>query len=149
MARGEEIAAENRLGAQIRDTLGLFRASGFGRRAALLVAALVAVIGLTAYMQIRLNAWNEPFYDALTRKDMAAFVTQLGVFATLAGILLVLNVSQLWLDQTMKLTLRRGLFRALVRDWMSPGRALRLSRAARSARIPTSACRPISTSWPI
>ncbi|MCE8468971.1 hypothetical protein LZ189_07915, partial [Rhodovulum sulfidophilum] len=102
MARGEEIAAENRLGAQIRDTLGLFRASGFGRRAVLLVAALVAVIGLTAYMQIRLNAWNEPFYDALTRKDMAAFVTQLGVFATLAGILLVLNVSQLWLDQTMK-----------------------------------------------
>lgn len=136
LARGEEIAAENRLGAQIRDTLGLFRASGFGHRAVLLVAALVAVIGLTAYMQIRLNAWNEPFYDALTRKDMAAFVTQLGVFATLAGILLVLNVSQLWLDQTMKLTLRRGLFRALVRDWMAPGRALRLSRAGKIGENP-------------
>ncbi|OLS44652.1 hypothetical protein BV509_10075 [Rhodovulum sulfidophilum] len=125
-----------RLGAQIRDTLGLFRSSGFGRRAALLVAALVGVIGLTAYMQIRLNAWNEPFYDALTRKDMAAFVAQLGVFAALAGVLLVLNVSQLWLDQTMKLTLRRGLFRALVRDWMAPGRALRLSRAGKIGENP-------------
>ena len=29
-----------------------------------LAVALVAVVGGTAYMQIRLNAWNGPFYNA-------------------------------------------------------------------------------------
>jgi vitamin B12/bleomycin/antimicrobial peptide transport system ATP-binding/permease protein len=38
----------------------------------LLGVALVAVIGATAFGQIRLNAWNRPFYDALTRKDLAS-----------------------------------------------------------------------------
>ena len=39
-----------------------------------LSVALIAVIGATAYTQIRLNAWNEPFYDALTHKNFPAFV---------------------------------------------------------------------------
>ena len=46
------------------------------------------VVGATAYMQIRLNSWNRPFYNALTNKDMPAFLTQLGVFGEIAGILL-------------------------------------------------------------
>src|SRR5271156_6751586 len=62
--------------------------------------ALVAVVGATAYMQIRLNSWNRPFYNALTNKDMAGFVTQLWVFGEIAGILLVLNVAQMWLNQS-------------------------------------------------
>jgi ABC-type uncharacterized transport system fused permease/ATPase subunit len=37
-----------------------------GRMSILLLAgALVVVIGATAFSQIRLNAWNQPFYDAL------------------------------------------------------------------------------------
>lgn len=63
-------------------------------RLLLLCAALILVIAGTAFMQIRLNAWNQPFYDALTHKDLAAFLRQLGVFAQLAAVLLLLNVSQ-------------------------------------------------------
>jgi len=46
----------------------------------LLNFALVAVILVTAYGQIRLNSWNQPFYDALSRRDLADFLIQLGVF---------------------------------------------------------------------
>lgn len=114
---------------QVSDMAGLLRANRCGPRILWLIAALVAVISATAYAQILLNAWNQPFYDALTQKDVGAFLRQLRVFAELAGLLLVLNVVQLWLDQTLKLTLRRGLFGALLAAWMTPGRALRLARA--------------------
>ena len=40
----------------------------------MLLVALVGVVGATAYMQIRLNAWNQPFYDALAHRDVSAFV---------------------------------------------------------------------------
>ena len=45
-------------------------------------------------MQVRLNAWNQPFYDAVERRDLDGFFHELGVFAVLACILLVLNVAQ-------------------------------------------------------
>ena len=52
---------------------------------------------------------------------------QLGVFAELAGILLVLNVAQMWLNQTSKVVLRQGLVHDLLNEWLVPLRAFRLS----------------------
>ena len=49
------------------------------------MAAAFVVIGATAYLQIRLNSWNKPFYDALSRRDLHDFMVQLGVFFILAG----------------------------------------------------------------
>jgi len=94
-----------------------------------LSAALIAVTGATAYAQIRLNAWNRPFYDALTHKDLASFVRELGIFAIIASILLVLNVAQMWLNQTTRVVLRQGLGHDLLDAWLQPGRAFRLSNA--------------------
>ena len=65
----------------------------------LLAAALCVVVAATAYGQIRLNSWNQPFYDALSRRDFAQFLVQLGVFGLFAGALLVLNVAQRWLGE--------------------------------------------------
>ncbi|KAB0678489.1 ABC transporter ATP-binding protein/permease [Aureimonas leprariae] len=95
----------------------------------LLALALVLVVGAAAYAQIWLNAWNRPFYDALARKDFGAFVHQLGVFAAIAGVLLALNVAQLWLNQTGKVSLREGLVHDLLDEWLKPLRAFRLSNA--------------------
>jgi vitamin B12/bleomycin/antimicrobial peptide transport system ATP-binding/permease protein len=95
----------------------------------LLGIALVAIVGGTAYAQVRLNAWNKPFYDALSRKDLPEFIQQLSVFAILAGVLLVLNVAQMWLNQTTKVVLRQGLVDDLMTQWMAPHRAFRLSNA--------------------
>ena len=94
-----------------------------------LAGALVAVVALTAYGQIRLNRWNKPFYDALSHKELHEFVVQLGVFGLIAGALLVLNVGQRWLVETLKLRLRQGLVFDLIQNWLAPGRAFRLSNA--------------------
>src|ERR1700691_4904317 len=95
----------------------------------LLSGALFTVIAVTAYGQIRLNNWNQPFYDALSRRDFAQFLKQLGVFGLIAGALLVLNVAQRWLGETLKIKLRLGLGLDLIQNWLQPGRSFRLANA--------------------
>jgi putative ATP-binding cassette transporter len=93
----------------------------------LLSGALFLVVAVTAFGQIRLNTWNKPFYDALSHRDFAQFLHQLGIFGVIACALLVLNVGQRWLTETLKLRLRQGLALDLIRNWMQPGRAFRLA----------------------
>jgi vitamin B12/bleomycin/antimicrobial peptide transport system ATP-binding/permease protein len=95
----------------------------------LLSGALFLVIAVTAYGQIRLNSWNEPFYDALSHRNFAQFLDQLGVFGLIAGTLLTLNVGQRWLGETLKIRLRQGLVHDLIQHWLVPGRAFRLTNA--------------------
>ncbi len=92
----------------------------------LLGLGLVAVISATAFGQVRLNAWNQPFYDALAHRDLEAFLFQLLVFSGIAGGLLILNVAQAWLNQTTRLKLREALVRELFDQWLKPRRAFRL-----------------------
>ena len=95
----------------------------------LLSGGIFLDVAVSAYGQIRLNNWNKPFYDALSHHDFGEFLHQLGVFGLIAGALLVLNVAQRWLGETLKLRLRQGLVLDLIRNWMKPGRAFRLSLA--------------------
>ena len=106
-----------------------FRVSRQRNKIVMLAVALVVVVGATAYMQIRLNSWNRPFYNALTNKDWPGFLSQLGVFGEIAGILLVLNVVQMWLNQSSKVVLRQGLVNDLLNEWLMPKRAFRLSNS--------------------
>ena len=109
-------------------TRAIFK-SGVARALTVLMVALVAVIVATAYAQIRINAWNKPFYDALSRRDLHDFLKQLGVFFLIASALLILNVAQRWLGEMLKLKLREGLLHDLVRDWLLPRRAFWLANA--------------------
>ena len=106
----------------------IFR-SPVGKTLTVLMAAIVAVVAATAYGQIRLNGWNKPFYDALSRRDLRDFLFQLGVFFLIAGVLLALNVAQRWLVETLELKLRQGLVLGLLQDWMLPRRAFWLANA--------------------
>jgi putative ATP-binding cassette transporter len=124
----EEIA-NSRLVPQLGMMIGALWAAPVRNTLLVLSSALFIVIAVTAYGQIRLNTWNQPFYDALSRHDFAQFLVQLGVFGMLAGALLILNVAQRWLTETVKLRLRQGLTRDLVRNWLQPGRAFRLANA--------------------
>ena len=90
---------------------------------------IVGVIVATSIGQVLLNRWNQPFYDALARRDMQAFLHQLVVFAVIAGGLLVFNVGQTWLNQTIRLKLREALTLDLIGEWMRPARAFRLAHA--------------------
>ncbi len=92
-----------------------------------LVTSIVIVVVATAYGQVRLNSWNKPFFDALSRRDLHDFFVQLGVFFIIVGCLLVLNVAQRWLVETLKYKLREGLVGDLVKIWMLPRRAFYLA----------------------
>jgi vitamin B12/bleomycin/antimicrobial peptide transport system ATP-binding/permease protein len=100
-------------------------------RAALIALAvsIFIVVAVTAYGQNELNNWNQPFYDALSHRNLNGFLKQLGVFGVIAGALLILNVGQRWLVETSKLKLREGLVHDLVHHWLAPGRAFRLANA--------------------
>jgi putative ATP-binding cassette transporter len=113
--------------------LGLMRRalmnSRVGNRIVGLWTLIFIIVASTTYGQIRLNAWNKPFYDALSRRDFMDFMTQLGVFLIIVGILLVLNVAQRWLTETLKYRMREGIVGDLIRDWMQPRRAFWLANA--------------------
>ena len=109
-------------------TLATF-ASPVGRTLVLLGFAVILVVIATAYGQIRLNRWNKPFYDALSRRDLRDFLFELGVFFLIAGCLLVLNVAQRWLSETLQVKLREGLVQTLLQEWMRPRRAFWLANS--------------------
>lgn len=91
--------------------------------------AILAVIVATSFGQVLLNRWNQPFYDAIQRRDLPEFLHQLVVFAAIAGGLLLLNIVQQWLNQRIDLRLRETLTVDLIDEWMRPNRAFRLTNA--------------------
>jgi vitamin B12/bleomycin/antimicrobial peptide transport system ATP-binding/permease protein len=103
--------------------------SPVGKAIALLICAIILIVAATAYGQIRLNTWNRPFYDALSRRDLRDFLFELGVFFVIATCLLALNVVQRWLVETLELKTRQGLVVSLLQDWMLPRRAFWLTNA--------------------
>lgn len=105
-----------------------FRGSPLRRRLLLLAGGIFAVILATAFGQIVLNRWNQPFYDALQQRNFAGFLHQLMVFFEIAGSLLVLNITQQWLNQMLHLKLREALTRDMIDEWLRPGRAFCVAR---------------------
>ena len=107
-----------------------------GRNTLFALGALCVVVALTAFGQIKLNAWNKPFYDALSLKDVSEFLYQLVIFVVIAGALLALNVAQAWLKEMSKLKLRDGLTHDLFDQWLVPRRAFRLAGAGEIGKNP-------------
>ncbi|RZL95293.1 MAG: ABC transporter ATP-binding protein/permease [Variovorax sp.] len=108
---------------QVRELLGALRVSAVRQTLAALAGGIVVVVAFTAYAQIELNSWNKPFYDAISRRDLRDFIVQVGIFAVIAGVLLVLNVAQKWLAETLQLKLREALVTDLVGLWLQPRQA--------------------------
>ncbi|MBO0734522.1 MAG: ABC transporter ATP-binding protein/permease [Methylocapsa sp.] len=134
MARRQ--GAKGELAPQVWMMIRTFWDSPGRNRLILLAAGICTIVSLTAYAQIRLNAWNKPFYDALSLKDFGSFLYQLLVFAKIAGALLALNVAQAWLRETTKLKLREGLTHDLFDQWLKQKRAFRLSTAGEIGENP-------------
>jgi ABC-type uncharacterized transport system fused permease/ATPase subunit len=124
-----EDATHARLAPQLGMMVRALARSTAGRAIFALCSAVSLVIVATAYAQIRLNKWNQPFYDALSRRDFADFLYELGVFLIITASLLVLNVAQRWLGETLKVKLREGMVTDLIRHWLLPRRAFWLANA--------------------
>ncbi len=128
-ASDAEEAAQSGLVPQLGMMVRAVSASPVGKTIIVLMAEIFLVVVATTYGQIRLNRWSKPFYDALSRRDFRDFLYQLAVFFLIAGILLVLNVAQKWLGETLKVRLREGLVGDLIHHWMLPRRAFWLANA--------------------
>ena len=63
--------AGSRLVPQVGMMLRAFWASPTRNMLLWLAGVIFLVVVSTAYGQIRLNRWNQPFYDALSRRDFA------------------------------------------------------------------------------
>jgi putative ATP-binding cassette transporter len=120
-----ESGLTHQFGTLVRAVLG----SPVGRKVTILVVAIIVIVLVTVYGQILLNRWNKPFFDALSRRDLHDFFVQLGVFFMIVAGLLVLNVGQRWLVETLKYKLREGLVGDLLGIWMQPRRAFWLANA--------------------
>ena len=112
---------------QIGMMLNALWASPVRNRLILWWSLILAIILATAFVQVKLNDWNGAFYDSLERRDFPGFLHQLRIFAAIAGVLLLLNVSQTYINQILSIRMRDGLTRDLIGQWLHPRRALRLS----------------------
>ncbi len=121
--------AEESFWKQLMTIRHIFQASPVFKTLLAISAGSFFVVVFTALGQIVLNQWNQPFYDAIERRNLPAFFHQLQIFAGIAGVMLFLNISQQWLNQRFRLKLREGLTRELICEWMRPRRAFRLANA--------------------
>jgi vitamin B12/bleomycin/antimicrobial peptide transport system ATP-binding/permease protein len=86
---------------------------------------LVAVVALNlgnVYISVRINEWNNAFYNALQRFDSGEFFRQLGIFSVLAALYIVMAVYALYLSQMLQIRWRRWLTRRYLGAWLT-GRA--------------------------
>ena len=105
-------------------------------RLIVIVGVIFVLVVVTAVGQLLLNQWNQPFYDALQRRDLPGFLHQLVVFAQIAGVLLVFNVAQGYFNQLLHIRLRQGLVANLLDEWLKPGRAARLAESGELGQNP-------------
>jgi putative ATP-binding cassette transporter len=84
-----------------------------------LLAAVLAMNLLQVWINVRLNAWRNDFYNALQNYDEAEFFYQLALFAVLAGAFIALFVYALYLQQMLQIRWRRWMTEVYLREWLS------------------------------
>ncbi|MBX2987179.1 MAG: ABC transporter ATP-binding protein/permease [Bdellovibrionaceae bacterium] len=105
-------------------------------RVLLLAASLGGVLIVNMIFQVRLNDWLGAFYRAIEKKNLHLIGMELLIFLKLVAILLSVVVAQTWLHERMKIKLREWLTTRLLRHWLAPGRAYRLSISSDEAVNP-------------
>jgi vitamin B12/bleomycin/antimicrobial peptide transport system ATP-binding/permease protein len=91
-----------------------------------LVAILVALNLGNVYIDVRINQWNNAFYNALQEFNAPEFFRQLGIFCILAGVSIMLSVYALYLNQMLQIRWRRWLTRRYLRAWLADRTYFRL-----------------------
>jgi putative ATP-binding cassette transporter len=107
-----------------------------GRHVLAIFVTSVVVTVANMVGQVRLNAWNGQFFDAVGRKDLSAFINFLWTFLIIIGALLALTVAQTFLQERLKFRLREWISRHLLDEWLKPMRIYQLSFAGLNGRNP-------------
>src|SRR3954471_22527762 len=86
--------------------------------ARLLLGAVIALNLSAVWLNVRLNSWNNDFYNALQEYDWPKFWRQFLIFGAIALSLIVVAVYQLYLRQMLQLRWRRWMTERYLADWL-------------------------------
>jgi putative ATP-binding cassette transporter len=84
-----------------------------------LLGAVIALNLFDVWLNVRLNAWNNDFYNALQEYDWPNFWWQFAVFGVIAAALIVAFVYQLYLRQILQIRWRRWMTERFLKDWLA------------------------------
>src|SRR3954453_21302930 len=84
-----------------------------------LLGAVVLLNLISVWLNVRLNAWNAQFYNALQEYDWPKFWWQFAIFGMIAAALIVVAVYQLYLRQILQIRWRRWMTERFLKDWLS------------------------------
>jgi putative ATP-binding cassette transporter len=85
------------------------------------LALLASVVGLSlglVWINVRINAWNAEFYNAIQEKQLDEFYRLLGVFTLLAFAYIGVAVYRLYLQQMLQIEWRTWLNERFLADWL-------------------------------
>lgn len=103
---------------QLSVLLRALRQSRYFRPCTLLAVGIVAVICINMVGQVRLNAWQGDFFDALEQRQLQELLNQVLVFIVIIAVLLALVVSETWLREILEVRAREWLTRDLLDQWV-------------------------------
>jgi putative ATP-binding cassette transporter len=83
-----------------------------------LLAAVVGLNLLLVFINVRINFWNNDFYNTLQNLDEHEFFIELWVFTYLAVAYIVTGVYATYLQQMLQIRWRRWLTRQYLHDWL-------------------------------
>ena len=88
-------------------------------RAALLLGVIVSLNLGHVYILVRINEWNNTFYNTLQNYDKDGFVSALGTFSILATFYIIVAVYELYMQQLLEIKWRRWLTQHYLQNWLS------------------------------
>jgi vitamin B12/bleomycin/antimicrobial peptide transport system ATP-binding/permease protein len=87
-------------------------------RAWTLLIAVIALNLANVYIDVRINQWNNAFFNAIQNRDAAEFFKQLGIFSLLAAAAIAISVYALYLNQMLQIGWRRWMTSRYVTAWL-------------------------------
>ena len=102
-------------------------------------ALLILVIALNlgnVYISVRINQWNNAFYNALQEFDAPEFFRQLGIFCILATASIVMSVYAFYFQQMLQIRWRRWLTGRYLARWLAERTYFRMQLSGRSTDNP-------------
>ncbi|HUB95844.1 MAG TPA: ABC transporter ATP-binding protein/permease [Stellaceae bacterium] len=106
------------------------------KRAWLLLIAVVALSLGNVYIDVRINQWNNAFFNAIQNHDAPEFFKQLGIFGLLAFAAIAISVYALYLNQMLQIRWRLWLTERYVTAWLSDRAYFRLQLHGRDTDNP-------------
>ena len=113
----------------LRDAWRLTKPYWFSEEKGRAWGLLLIVIALNlanVYIDVRINLWNNAFYNAIQQLNEHEFFRQLGIFSILAGLAIAISVYALYLNQMLQIFWRRWLTRRFVGAWLADRAYFRL-----------------------